>query len=466
MSNVRVRIAPSPTGRLHIGTARTALFNWLFAKKTGGAFILRIEDTDRERSTKAFEADIFSGLAWLELQHDELYRQSERIDTYTRYLQQMLDAGTAFFCNHSVEELSKEATEQRVAKEPPRHICSQRNERRTAGIIRFKNNATDAVIVNDIIRGEVIYNPQLLGDFSLAKNSKEPLYNFAAVIDDFELKISHVIRGEDHLSNTPKQILISNNLGIPIPQWAHLPLLLGQDRSKLSKRHGALSLLEYRDMGYLPNAMINFIALLGWHPKDEVGEILDPQTLIKEFSLERIQKGGAIVTQEKLDWLNREYLKMLSDAVYIQTAKQFIGDDNMKSTLPDETLENALRYIRPRIVRLDEVQTQLHTIFVLPPYDKTLLLWKGKITENSARDIIDSLINILSGIKPSEFTLSSVESNITPLLQKNGKGSVLWPLRAALSGKEASLGPYELAHILGKSEVLRRLERARQIFSA
>lgn len=464
MSNVRVRIAPSPTGRLHIGTARTALFNWLFAKKEGGTFILRIEDTDRERSTKEFEADIFSGLAWLELKHDELYRQSERINIYTRYLQQMLDADTAFFCDHSVGELAKEAKEQRGAKEPPRHTCSQRDERRTSGIIRFKNNATDTVIVHDIIRGAVEYNPQLLGDFSLAKNSKEPLYNFAAVIDDFELKISHVIRGEDHLSNTPKQILISHSLGIPTPQWAHLPLLLGQDRSKLSKRHGALSLLEYRDMGYLPNAMINFIALLGWHPKDDVGEILDKKTLIKEFSLERIQKGGAIVTQEKLDWLNREYLKILSDAIYIQIAKEFIGDE-MKSTLPDTTLENALHYIRSRITRLDEVETQLHNIFVLPPYEKTLLLWKGKIAENTARDILDSLINILSSIEPSEFATLSVESNIAPLLQKNGKGSVLWPLRAALSGKEASLGPYELAHILGKSEVLRRLTQARQIFS-
>lgn len=462
MSSVRVRIAPSPTGKLHIGTARTALFNWVFAKKEKGAFILRIEDTDRERSKKEFEEDIFEGMAWLDLTHDELYRQSERTDIYERVLKKMIDEKKAFWCEHTTKELETEGERQRQSHEPPRHICSYREESKNTGIIRFKNNSTKTIIVHDIIRGDIAYDAKLLGDFSLAKNLREPLYNFAAVVDDADLNISHVIRGEDHLSNTPKQILIGESLGFAVPAWAHVPLLLGADRSKLSKRHGALSLLEYREMGYLPEAMTNFIALLGWHPKDEVGEILDREMLIHEFSLERIQKGGAIVAQEKLDWLNKEYLKKISIESYIKIAETYVPADR-KTLFSKEVYEKALLAIRSRITRLGEIDAYLKEILESPLYEKPLLLWHGKIKEDDARGIIDELINIFSNIAESEFDQKTVEESIAPLIQKNGKGSVLWPLRAALSGKEASLGPYELAGILGKEETKKRLEYARRV---
>ncbi|HEY4477458.1 MAG TPA: glutamate--tRNA ligase [Candidatus Paceibacterota bacterium] len=463
-SSVRVRIAPSPTGRFHIGTARTALFNWLFAKKETGVFILRIEDTDRERSKKEYEEDIRAGLTWLGLRHDELYRQSERTDFYERALKKMLEDKKAFFCGHTVAELEAEGESQRTAKEPPRHVCSHRDGKRSEGIIRFKNDSTERVTVRDIIRGDILYDAKLLGDFSLAKNIREPLYNFAAVVDDSELKISHVIRGEDHLPNTPKQILIDESLGLPIPQWAHLPLLLGADKSKLSKRHGALALLEYRDVGYLPDAMINFIALLGWHPKDEVGEVLDRDTLIREFSLERIQKSGAIVSAEKLDWLNKEYIKKLSKEEYRNIADSYVSE-KIKSEYKPAEFEKAIDAMRPRVSRLGELDSQLGKIIERVQYDKAVLLWRGKIAQSDAGDVLDELINLLSNIQLSEFNAEAVEKYIEPIIQKRGKGSVLWPLRAALSGRETSLGPYELTDILGKEETLERLRIAKRVLA-
>ena len=299
---------------------------------------------------------------------------------------------------------------------------------------------------------------------SAPKNIREPLYNFAAVVDDGELKISHVIRGEDHLPNTPKQILIGESLGLPVPQWAHLPLLLGADRSKLSKRHGALALLEYRDIGYLPEAMINFIALLGWHPKDEVGEVLDRDTLIREFSLERIQKGGAIVSTEKLDWLNKEYIKKLSIEEYRNIADSYVSR-KIKSEYKSTAFEKAIDAMRPRVSRLGELDSQLGEIIERVQYDKAVLLWRGKIAKSDAGDVIDELINLLSNIQLSEFNAEAVEKYIEPIIQKRGKGSVLWPLRAALSGREASLGPYELTDILGKEETLDRLRVAKRVLA-
>src|SRR3989344_6989927 len=254
---IRVRIAPSPSGILHVGTARTALFNWLFARKHGGVFILRIEDTDKERSKPEFEKDILDNLAWLGLVYDEFARQSEHYESYKKTLATLLDTGKAFFCDHTTQELEKELEAQKSAKAPPRHICEKREAGLKSGIIRLKNDFKETIVVHDLIRGDVEYAPQLFGDFSLAKSIDEPLYNFAAVVDDAQMQISHVIRGDDHLPNTPKQIMIGRMLGLPEPIWAHLPLLLGADRSKLSKRHGALGVGEYRKAGYIPEALIN-----------------------------------------------------------------------------------------------------------------------------------------------------------------------------------------------------------------
>ncbi len=466
LSTVRVRIAPSPTGFLHIGTARTALYNWLFAKKHKGTFIVRIEDTDLERSKPKFEAQIIDSLAWLGLDHDEFYRQRERAPIHRAYLERMLKEGTAFYCSHSKEELEQESEEQKTKKEPPRHICSDRDSGSGEGIIRFKNTATESLIVRDIIRGEVTYEPQLFGDFSLAKNLNEPLYNFVVTIDDAEMKISHVIRGEDHLSNTPKQMLIASALDLPIPMWAHVPLLLAPDKSKLSKRHGAVSVDEYKKKGYTVEALINFLALLGWHPSAKPGEkeqeVFSKDELIEFFELERIQKGGAVAQFEKLDWFNKEHLRRLPEREVIERSLPFISE-NIKTSLDHQKLERAIVELIPRISVLSELEKELSDILHPPEYSQELLLWKGKITQEVARQNIDEIIKIVSSIEPDDFTIHALESNLGLLAEKNGRGSVLWPFRASLSGKERSMGPFELAAILGKDETLKRLQKAQNV---
>jgi len=298
---VVVRIAPSPTGNFHVGGARTALFNFLFARKNNGKFILRIEDTDKQRSKKEFEDDIFESLEWLGLKYDEFYRQSEREDLYKSYIEKMLDNGTAF--ESEEEEGDYIITDPR--KKLVKDIATNRQK-----VIRFKN-PNKKVKFNDLVRGEIEFDTTELKDFVIAKSVDEPLYHLAVVIDDFESGITHVIRGEDHISNTPRQILIQEAIWATRPLYAHLPLILAQDRSKLSKRkHGeSVSLDYYRDKGYSPEAIINYLALLGWNPGTEQ-EIFTLDELIKVFDLSRIHKGGAIFDEKKLAWVNRKHFNL------------------------------------------------------------------------------------------------------------------------------------------------------------
>src|SRR3989344_795641 len=317
--DIRVRIAPSPTGLLHIGTARTALFNRLFAKKNGGKFILRIEDTDKERSKPEYEKDILEGLKWLGLEWDEFYKQSERTEIYEKYLKNLLDEGKAYWCFCGKEELErKKEIMQKDGRTPKyggkcREIASETAEIRRQGgepaVIRFKMSE-EIVKFSDLIRGEVEFNSALFGDIVIAKNLDTPLYNFSAVLDDGLMKISHIIRGEDHIANTPRQILIQNALGFERPIYVHLPLILNPDRSKLSKRFNETSLNEYRKRGYLPEAIANFMALLGWHPEGD-REVFSLSELAEKFEMEKVQKGGAIFNEEKLNWFNGEYIKGL-----------------------------------------------------------------------------------------------------------------------------------------------------------
>lgn len=284
---VRVRMAPSPTGNLHIGTARTALFNYLFAKKHNGKFILRIDDTDKERSNHEFKQNILNNLEWLGIHYDELYRQSERTSIYLAYLVRAIQSQKAYV---SKEEIKEEG---------------ERSE-----VIRLKN-PNKKISFNDFVRGGVTFDTTELGDSVIAKSLKEPHYHFASVVGDFEMKISHIIRGEDHISNTPRQILIQETIGAPRPQYAHLPLILAADRSKLSKRkHGeSVSLNYYKDNSYLPQAILNYLALLGWNPGTDQ-EIFTLDELIKVFDLSRVHKGGAIFDEKKLAWVNRKHFNI------------------------------------------------------------------------------------------------------------------------------------------------------------
>ncbi|MFH1990667.1 MAG: glutamate--tRNA ligase, partial [Patescibacteria group bacterium] len=340
---VRTRFAPSPTGLFHIGNVRTALFNFLFSKKNGGKFILRIEDTDTDRYKPEYENDIIETLKWLGLQWDEgPFRQSERIALYARYLKELLKNGDAFYCFHSKEFLEREHEKQIQDKEIPAHNCefkkvplkdSEKRLLKESAIVRFRMPIDLEISFTDLIRGKINFNSSALeGDFSLAKAEGPdkflPLYNFAVVIDDFEMKISHVIRGEDHISNTPKQILIGQALGLPTPKFAHLPLILGSDKAKLSKREASVSVNEYREAGYLPEALLNFIALLGWNPGTDE-EILSLKELIEKFNLNKVQKSGAVFNTEKLDWFNGCYLRKLSIDELAKMAIPFLEKNNL-----------------------------------------------------------------------------------------------------------------------------------------
>lgn len=415
---VRTRIAPSPTGSLHLGTARTALFNYLFAKKERGKFILRIEDTDLERSLPEFEKDILEGLTWLGLERDEFYRQSERVEIYQKYIQKLLAEGRAY--------LSKE------------------QEGARAEVIRFKNPGRK-VIFHDLIRGEIEFATKDSGDFVIAKDEQTPLYHFAVVADDYEMKISHVIRGEDHISNTPRQILIQEALGFPRPQYAHLPLILGPDRTKLSKRHRAQSIREYRETGYLAPAMFNFLALLGWHPADEK-EILSAAELIRLFTLERVQKAGAIFNLEKLDWINGEYIKAMRPEELAGALRDFIPKNWLVSS---PNLVRIAALFQDRIRHLSDFADLSKFFFEAPSYPKELLRWQGKGNYEVIKKHLEKICELLPE-----------SEKIMAYADQEGRGEVLWPLRVALSGREASPGPFEIAEILGKEEALQRIKRA------
>lgn len=458
---VRVRIAPSPTGFLHIGTARTALFNWFFAKhKSEGKFILRIEDTDLERSEKRFEDDVVEQLEWLGLKWDEFYKQSDRTKIYSKYIQKILDSGKAFWCYHSEEELEIERQEQMNSKKAPVHFCSEKREARNekdknrSGIIRLAidKNSIRKIKFDDIIRGEIEFEERLLGDISIAKNLETPLYHFAVVVDDYETDITHVIRGEDHIANTAKHILIQEALGFDQPRYAHLPMILASDRSKLSKRHGATSVAEYRQLGYLPDALVNYMALLGWASKNGEREILSKNEIIEQFNLSDIHKSGAIFDIKKLNWINSEYIKMENDGGLCDLVQPFV--EKYFSAQNKEIILRITPLLRERLEYLDQVK-EFHYFFREPEYGIELLHWKSC----GDQDVKKSLERVTKIIKDNSFTDKISLRNDLDNLGKEleNKGLVYWPLRVALTGEKTSPDPVDVAYVLGKEKTLSRV---------
>ena len=474
-SQIRTRTAPTPTGPLHIGTARTALFNYLFARQKKGSFILRIEDTDAARSDKRFEQDIIDGFKWLTIEHDEFYRQSERTDIYKKYLKKLLKEKRAFYCYHTQEELAEEKNRQLSAKIPLKHECGhkdQKNHKGTEGIIRLKGT-NKKIKFKDLIRGEIEYDGSLLGDMVIAKNEESILYNMAVVIDDYEMKISHVIRGEDHIPNTPKQLLIAealgfiskDNSGVFRPPWeyAHLPLILGPDRSKLSKRHGATSIQEYRDDGYLADALFNFLALLGWNPGTEK-EIFSRAELIELFSLDRVQKSGAIFDVTKLNWMNNQYIGKKLPEELRMLAIPYIGNflQNQKLKIKDqnEYIEQILALEQSRITKLSELLEQVEYFFKQPTYEKELLRWKS-MSDEELKNALAAAKKTIENIPEEHWNKEYIESAfLKEAATYTNRGKLLWPLRVALSGKKASPGPFEIMAILGKQTTLRHIQHA------
>ncbi len=448
-TTVRTRFAPSPTGLLHIGGARSALFNWLFARKMGGAFIVRIEDTDRARSKPEYERDIIDGLQWLGLAWDEgPFRQSERMDGYQQYLAFLLENDLAYFCCCAEETLEAEREAARRAGRPLVYggACrslapAEARHRASKGepcVIRFKMPATN-VAFEDLIRGTIAFDAAALGDFVIAKYPAAPLYNFAAVVDDYEMRISHVIRGEDHLANTPKQIMLAQALGFPTPAFAHLPLILNPDRSKMSKRFEATAVAEYRAAGYLPDALVNFLALLGWHPKGD-REIFSREELIKEFDLSRVQKAGAAFDVKKLNWMNGQYLRRADDGALLRLLHREATEQNKK----------IIALVKERMETLSDFNGLAGFLYELPEYPSALLIWKTT-PQRAIKANLEAARQAIERGEPLE-----------PLAKKLGAGELLWPLRVALSGLKASPGPYAIMDALGKEETLRRIEIAVQ----
>lgn len=436
MSTVVTRFPPSPTGFLQAGNVRTAIFNYLHARKYGGKFVVRIEDTDRERSKKEYEDGIIETLQWLGFEYDAFYRQSDNAPRHKEILAQLIEKGAAY-----------------VSQEAPKEE-GQRSE-----VIRFKN-PNQPVTFTDLIRGDITVDTTDLGDFVIAKSMEEPLYHLGVVVDDFDEGITHVIRGEDHISNTPRQILILRAIGAPIPTYTHLPLVFGTDHKKLSKRTGAKPVLQYRDEGFLPEAVINYLALLGWHPEGE-REVFSVQELIQEFTLERIQKSSGIFDEVKLRWFNHEHLKLLSTQEYTSKLTAFI--EARGQTAPSY-LPQILSELRNRAQTLGEAADALaqgEFSFMeqeIQTPSKELLLQGAKADGEIVKTHLVKVQEILTNTE--SFTNESVKDALFPYATEVGRASVLWPMRVALSGKEKSPDPFTLASLLGREIVLSRIARA------
>jgi glutamyl-tRNA synthetase len=447
MTKIVTRFAPSPTGVLHIGSVRTALYSWLYARQHEGTFILRIEDTDRERSTREFEENILDGLSWLGLTHDEFYRQSERGDIYKKHLEKLIADSTAY-----------------VSHEEP----AEEGQRST--VIRFKNPGR-VVTFRDEVRGDISFDTTELGDFVIAKDLESPLYHFAVVVDDFEMGVTHIIRGDDGISNTPRQILIQEVLGAPRPSYTHLPMILAPDKSKLSKRHGALAVTEYREEGYLPEAILNFVALMGWNPGSDQ-EIISLEEMLKLFTLEKVHKSGAVFNIEKLKWLNKHYLKLLpAERAGEEVLVRLPDNLRVEAKKNPELFEKITPIILERINAFSEITElanggEIGYFFQDPTYPVESLFWKDDKDVGHTRAHLDKVTELLQKVSPVDFTAYTVKAALWAYATEAGRGNVLWPLRYALSGRDRSPDPFMLASILGKETTLRRIEHAKQILSA
>lgn len=480
MSEVRVRFAPSPTGYLHIGGARTALFNWLFARKMGGKLILRIEDTDTERLKEDSVSQILTSLKWLGLNWDEgpeaggecgPYYQSERRELYSKYAQQLLDEGKAYYCFCTPADLEAEREKQRAAKQPFRYARTCRDldpevakARAAAGepySVRIKIPTEGSITVHDLIHGDVTFNMDQFDDFVIVKSNGMPTYNFAVVVDDHLMGMTHVLRAEEHLSNTPKQLLIYEALGFEPPKFGHMPMILAPDRSKLSKRHGATSVEEFRAQGYLPEAIINYLTLLGWGPGDE-REIFTLEETVKLFELEQMSKKAAVYDTKKLTWMNGQYLSELPLEKILPEAETFFIKDGLvtKEWLAEnkEYFAKLVDTVRVRVKTLQEVADASAYFFKdVEAYDE-----KG-VAKHFKPEAAELLEKCIAALEADEvFDLTSTEAIYNKIAADNSLalGKVIHPTRLALTGRTVSPGMFDVMVLLGKEKTLARMRKA------
>ena len=460
---VRVRFAPSPTGYLHIGGVRTALFNWLFARHHGGKFILRIEDTDLSRSTEESIQEIIESMRWLNLNWDEgPFRQTERQDIYRAKAEQLLNEGKAYRCYCTQEELEirKKDAQEKGLKPKYDGKCRNRTDQPEApSVIRFKSPHEGTVVVDDLLRGKVSFDCTELDDLIIQRTDGTPTYNFVVVVDDTDMRISHVIRGDDHLSNTPRQALLYDGLNFPRPRFAHISMILGADKSRLSKRHGATSALAYRDMGYLPDALINYLARLGWSHGDQ--EIFTREELSKHFSLETITTSAAVFNQEKLDWLNQHYIKETPVEKLAELLEPLLVKEGILTAghgLSMEEIAKPIPSLHERAQTLVEMAQKSDFYF-----KKEIQFDEDAKNKLLTPEIKPRLEELLTGIETlTEFSSESLETLFKATVEKAGMklGKLAQPVRVALTGKTASPGIYDVILLIGKEETLKRLRNA------
>ncbi|HYA86216.1 MAG TPA: glutamate--tRNA ligase [Nitrospirota bacterium] len=461
-NNVRVRFAPSPTGALHIGGVRTALFNWLFARHYHGKFILRIEDTDQTRSTGESIKIIVDGMKWLGLDWDEgPFRQTARMDIYRAYIDRLIKGGKAYYCYCTPDELEIRRKEALKAGKPPKYDrkCRALSAPVPGRIpaVRFLSTDEGQTIVRDLIRGAVTFENQQLDDLIIQRSDGFPTYNFAVVVDDVTMKISHVIRGDDHLNNTPRQIQLYQALGYDPPEFAHLPMILGADKTKLSKRHGATAVTEYIDLGYLPEALVNYLARLGWSHGDQ--EIFSSQELIENFSLDTVGKAPSVFNPEKLLWLNHYYIQQADHGRLAALVLDLLRKDGVVKTEPDiEWFKKLIAMLTERSHTLVEMKTGALPFII----DEITIDEKAKAKHLTA-DVAPLLRELADRLKPIEpFSHEEVEKVFTSLVNEKGikLGKLAQPVRVALTGGTVSPGIFEVIAVMGKDKVIRRIVAA------
>ena len=458
---IKVRFAPSPTGFLHIGGVRTALFNWLFARHHGGKFILRIEDTDLSRSTEESIQEILESMRWLGLDWDEgPFRQTERQEIYTKKIMHLLSTGKAYHCYCTPEELDQKRNDAQKAGLKPKYdgTCRKRTDTpKKPYVVRFKAPQEGSVVVEDMLRGKVIFDIAELDDLIIQRTDGTPTYNFVVVVDDSEMGITHVIRGDDHLSNTPRQCLLYDALDFKRPRFSHISMILGQDKTRLSKRHGATSALAYRDMGYMPDAMINYLARLGWSHGDQ--EIFSREEMIEHFSFESVHTSAAVFDADKLSWLNEHYIK--------STPTQELAKHLEPHLVKAEVLQKDHGLSWQEIARVVPCLNE-RSKTLLEMAEKSAFFFKqqvefdekarNKFLTDEAKPLIEKIITELAALE--SYSLENIESLFKKIVEEEGMklGKLAQPVRVALTGATVSPGIYDVILLLGKEETLKRLK--------
>ncbi|MCC2641910.1 MAG: gltX [Nitrospira sp.] len=463
MTQVRVRFAPSPTGYLHIGGVRTALFNWLFARQQNGVFILRIEDTDQSRSTEESIQAILDGMRWIKLDWDEgPFRQTDRIDLYREHALRLFTQGQAYWCVCRPDELESRRKEAEAKGLSPKYDGRCRNlglvKPLGEAALRFKAPQDGQTVIDDLVKGRVVFDNQILDDLIILRTNGYPTYNFSVVVDDGVMGITHVVRGDDHLTNTPRQIPIFQSLGFPLPRFGHLPMILGSDKTRLSKRHGATSIMAYKDMGYLSDAMVNYLVRLGWSHGDQ--ELFSREELIEKFSWKNVQTSAAIFNPDKLLWLNAEYVKSSPPGQIAQALVPFLEQAGLEGEVRSVSLEWLAQLV---VLVKERAKTLVEMVHWVTPYFGESVLFDEEAAKKFLTPAHVPLLTKLADRFEAFPTVSKEEweESFKKLVEKEGikMGQLAQPVRVALTGRTASPGLFEVMEVLGRDRTLKRLRR-------